>query len=189
MAEQLELKIRRFLWLISVFVEVSWEKLVAMAFLSPLNSFGDSRKFSGSVKSRFSSKVRLNVHTTLNENDQLIRNECKRANNFDNFFTYVVPNLGIKVGQHCVCNTSNISNSIEKVIKKYKKRSVDSMSDKMISSVSNPAGIYLFKVNNRNTRTRCEICSKLTIKIPERRSSASIVNFEQVNAGSVGTRK
>ena len=32
-----------------------------------------------------------------------------------------------------------------------------------------PAGIYLFKVNNRNTRTRCEICSKLTIKIPERR--------------------
>ena len=25
-------------------------------------------------------------------------------------------------------------------------------------------GIYLFKVNNRNTRTRCEICSKLTIK-------------------------
>ena len=27
----------------------------------------------------------------------------------------------------------------------------------------------MFKVNNRNTRTRCEICSKLTIKIPERR--------------------
>ena len=32
-----------------------------------------------------------------------------------------------------------------------------------------PAGIYLLKVNNRNTRTRCEICSKLTIKTPERR--------------------
>ena len=30
-----------------------------------------------------------------------------------------------------------------------------------------PAGIYLLKVNNRNTRTRCEICSKLTIKTPE----------------------
>ena len=27
-----------------------------------------------------------------------------------------------------------------------------------------PAGIYLFKVNNKNTRTRCEIHSKLTIK-------------------------
>ena len=31
-----------------------------------------------------------------------------------------------------------------------------------------PVGIYLLKVNNRNTRTRCEICSKLTIKTPER---------------------
>ena len=28
-----------------------------------------------------------------------------------------------------------------------------------------PAGIYLFKVNNRNTRKRCEICSKLTVKL------------------------
>ena len=26
-------------------------------------------------------------------------------------------------------------------------------------------GIYLFKVNNRNTRAVCEICSKLTIKM------------------------
>ena len=25
-----------------------------------------------------------------------------------------------------------------------------------------PTGIYLFKVNNGNTRTRCEVCSKLT---------------------------
>ena len=29
--------------------------------------------------------------------------------------------------------------------------------------------IYLFKVNNRNTRARCEICSKLPIKTPGRR--------------------
>ena len=28
---------------------------------------------------------------------------------------------------------------------------------------------YFFKVNNRNTRKRCEICLKLTIKTPERR--------------------
>ena len=30
---------------------------------------------------------------------------------------------------------------------------------------AHPAGNYMFKVNNRNTRTRCEICSKLTIHI------------------------
>ena len=27
-----------------------------------------------------------------------------------------------------------------------------------------PGDNYMFKVNNRNTRTRCEICSKLTVK-------------------------
>ena len=33
---------------------------------------------------------------------------------------------------------------------------------------ASPAGIYLVKVNNRNTTTKCEIYSKLTIKTPER---------------------
>ena len=32
-----------------------------------------------------------------------------------------------------------------------------------------PAGNYLFKVNNKSFRARCEICSELTIKTPERR--------------------
>ena len=48
-----------------------------------------------------------------------------------------------------------------------------------------PAGIYLFKVNNRNTRTGCEICSKLTINTPERRqwrrSGVFIVKFEHIS--------
>ena len=32
-----------------------------------------------------------------------------------------------------------------------------------------PADNYMFKVNNRNTKTRFEICSKLTIRTSERR--------------------
>ena len=36
-----------------------------------------------------------------------------------------------------------------------------------------PIGIYVFKVNKRNFRTRCEICSKLTIKTPEQRKICS----------------
>ena len=43
----------------------------------------------------------------------------------------------------------------------------------------NPANIYLFKVNNRNTRKRCEIRSKLTIKTPQRHS-VFIVNFKHI---------
>ena len=45
--------------------------------------------------------------------------------------------------------------------------------------------IYLFKVNNKNMTTRSEICSKLTIKIPEQRqwhrSGVFIVNFEHIS--------
>ena len=44
------------------------------------------------------------------------------------------------------------------------------------------AEIYL--ANERNTRKRCQICSKLTIKTPERRqqhrSDNFIVNFEHI---------
>ena len=51
--------------------------------------------------------------------------------------------------------------------------------------IVNPAKIYSFKVNNRNTRKRCEMCSKLTIKTPERRqwlrSGVFIVNFEHIS--------
>ena len=36
-------------------------------------------------------------------------------------------------------------------------------------TIHNSVGNYMFKVNNRNTETACEICSLLTIKIPERR--------------------
>ena len=63
-----------------------------------------------------------------------------------------------------------------------------------------PVGIYLFKVNSRNTRTRCKICSKLIRQMPEQRQgvapvsllftlntftlsfSVIIVNIKQVNA-------
>ena len=53
-----------------------------------------------------------------------------------------------------------------------------------------PIGKYMFRVNNRNIRARCEICSKLAIKIPERRlcsklimtiPSIFIINFEHIS--------
>ena len=51
--------------------------------------------------------------------------------------------------------------------------------DYVVCSVAKnfPAGIYMFKVNNRNTRTKCEICSKLT---PER-PGVVIDNFEHIS--------
>ena len=54
---------------------------------------------------------------------------------------YVIQNIRSKGGFHLIKNTKTGS----------------------------PAGIYLLRVNNRNSRTRCEICSKFTIKTPEQR--------------------
>ena len=59
---------------------------------------------------------------------------------------------------------------------------------------------YLIKVNNRNTRTICEICSNLPIKTPGRSqlltlkkfntfSCVTTADFEQVNAGWVEKKK
>ena len=40
---------------------------------------------------------------------------------------------------------------------------------KVIKTWDYPAGNYMFKVNNRNTRIRCKIRLKLTTETPERR--------------------
>ena len=62
----------------------------------------------------------------------------------------------------------------------FEKHNVQSNSDiRHDHEQKNPANIYSFKVKNRNTEKRCEICSKLTIKTHF--SSVSIVDFELVN--------
>ena len=62
------------------------------------------------------------------------------------------------------------------------------MWDQSVESFQNSGyfvGIYLFKVSNRNPRTRCEIYSKLTKKTPERRQwrrfGVFIVDFEHIS--------
>ena len=48
-----------------------------------------------------------------------------------------------------------------------------------------PAGVYLFEFSYGNARTMCKICSRLTIKTPERRhwhsSGVFFVNFELIS--------
>ena len=58
---------------------------------------------------------------------------------------------------------------------------LQTLSNNIYSRKSFPADIYLFKVNKRNTKKRCEICSALTIKTPERLSTVFIVNFGHIS--------
>ena len=66
----------------------------------------------------------------------------------------------------------------EKLAQKEYKRRHDNVGKTMhwklyaeynLRQVDNRSNIYLFKVDNRNTRKRCEICSKLKIKTLEQR--------------------
>ena len=51
-----------------------------------------------------------------------------------------------------------------------------------ITKKSIPAGNYMFKANNRNTRTRCEVFSKLTKKAPERRQVSLLLSLNIFHA-------
>ena len=51
---------------------------------------------------------------------------------------------------------------------------MDSNRKKHVQIDNNPADMCLFKLNNGNTITMCEICSKLTKKTPEQCQSLSI---------------
>ena len=59
---------------------------------------------------------------------------------------------------------------IKKTRKQYRIYKIEqTKAGALINQGHDSVGIYMFKVNSRNIRTRCEICSKLTIKTSERR--------------------
>ena len=66
----------------------------------------------------------------------------------DGFFFYSIQNIGKE---------------------KRKRKTATNFTDFL--EINNPVDNYMFKINNRNTKRTCEICSKLAIKTRERRSS------------------
>ena len=94
--------------------------------------------------------------------------------------------------QRCLTKTKFASENPETAsvprnnIFKWSQFKVQREKEKKISPSKNVAAkIYLFIVNNKNTRKTCEICSKVTIKTPKRRqwhrSGIFIVNFEHIS--------
>ena len=77
--------------------------------------------------------------------------------------------------------TESISNKNEQ----FKTSNEEFKTDKRTFGNNDPSSIYLFKVNNRITGKRCEICSKLTRKSPElrkrRRSGVFVVKLEHIS--------
>ena len=117
------------------------------------SSLANNKKFWNTVKQFLTDKGFLtNDNISIKFNEDLATDKTKLANLFNLHYINIVENTsGVPPVIQGNPNNLNEDNTTVKV------------------SLNNPAGIYLLKVNNRNTRTRCEICSKLTIKTPERR--------------------
>ena len=87
-----------------------------------------------------------------------------------------------------LANSENINEQCQTWSLSKKRSQLRCFQENFLRASNDTTNIYLFKVNNKNTTKRCEICSKLTIKTPERRhwrhwrsSSVFIVNFEHVS--------
>ena len=76
---------------------------------------------------------------------------------------------------------SHVTEYCNKLTSSFYRGPLNKVRECQVEKCATPAGISLLKVNNRNTRTRCKICLKVTMKTPERR--LSIANFEHVIAG------
>ena len=82
-------------------------------------------------------------------------------------------------------NKSSVFLSLSSLLSRFSDRSI-SFNNSIALKYNHgpyPIGVYYFKVNNENTRIMNKICSKSTIKTPERRqrcySGVFIVNFEE----------
>ena len=65
--------------------------------------------------------------------------------------------------------TTSVRNKIMPIWNAYNSLISKELEPTIIQFLFFPVGSYVFKVNNRNAKTRYEICSNLTIKTPERR--------------------
>ena len=135
----------------------------------------------------------LNIELPLSDNEydscqfQIIRH-CASLNISTGNCTMSSENR-IMSGEACFATDTIVRCEVKKTFLSY-----------VLKLRSIPADNHIFKANNRNIRKRCEICSKLTIKTPERHlasfcclyfyfwtyiipwPSVFIVNLEQVNA-------
>ena len=82
-------------------------------------------------------------------------------------------------------NWTWVHNRLFKIIRVHKSMKFKSLGISKLTDCFSPAGNYLLKVKNWNTRTRYEICSKLTIKTANWRqwrcSGVSLINFEHIS--------
>ena len=105
----------------------------------------DNKKFWKTVKPFLSDKTMVDDKITLVENDEIITDDLKIAETFNNFFSEIVPNLNITTNSEILTDTSLIDDPVLKAIKKYEKHP----SIKMIKEKMEQTKTFTFKKPSR----------------------------------------
>ena len=105
----------------------------------------DNKKFWKTVKPFLSDKTMVGDKITLVENDEIITDDLKIAETFNNFFSEIVPNLNITTNSDILMDTSLIDDPVLKAIKRYEKHP----SIKMIKEKMEQTKTFTFKKPNR----------------------------------------
>ena len=79
----------------------------------------DNKKFWKIIKPLFSEKCFTNENITLIEKNEIIEDDNKISEIFNDFFTNAVKNLNIEIDQNILNNVDGIKDPILKAIKKY----------------------------------------------------------------------
>ena len=111
----------------------------------------DNKKFWKTVKPFLSDKTMVDDKITLVENDEIITDDLKIAETFNNFFSEIVPNLNITTNSEILTDTSLIDDPVLKAIKKYEKHpSIKMIKEKMEQTktftLKNPVGLKSRKI-------------------------------------------
>ena len=80
----------------------------------------NSKKFWTTVKPFFSEKNMVNSKINLIENNEIVSDDSKIANTFNDFFVNIVPSLEIKENEQLVHTEGTFDCQIERILDKYK---------------------------------------------------------------------
>ena len=85
-----------------------------------IKDINDNNKFWKTVKPIFSEKVNTNGNIKQVENNNIISSEIEIGEKLNTFFSNIVKDLNIKVKEDLLCDVSDINDSGETAIQKYK---------------------------------------------------------------------
>ena len=85
-----------------------------------LKDINDNKKFWATVKPLFSNKIKSAENIFLDESGEIIRNEVKVANVFNNYFVNMVSSIGITNNHIFLINTNTSDDPLGKIKDKYK---------------------------------------------------------------------